>query len=130
MSGGKVLPALEGARILIVEDEYYLADDLVRALGERGAEVVGPAATLDDAARLVGEGRIDCAILDINLRGKMAFPLAERLRSAGIPFLIATGYGRDAIPEEFRDVPHLQKPIEPARLVDLLPQAMADAGRT
>ena len=120
---------LSGRRILVVEDEYYLADDLVRTLQGQGAEVAGPAGTLADAERLVAEGRIDCAILDINLRGEMAFPVADRLGDAGIPFLIATGYSRDHLPERFSAVPHLHKPFDPAELLAVVPKAMEAAGR-
>jgi hypothetical protein len=34
--------ALAGRRILIVEDEYFLADDLKQILNQRSAEVLGP----------------------------------------------------------------------------------------
>jgi DNA-binding response OmpR family regulator len=119
--------SLAGRRILIVEDEYYLADDLVRALRDEGAEVAGPVGTLAEAERLVAEGRIDCAILDINLRGEMAFPVADRLGEAGIPFLIASGYSRDHLPERFGAVPHLHKPFDPAQLAAAVPKAMEAA---
>jgi DNA-binding response OmpR family regulator len=120
---------LAGRRILIVEDEYYLADDLVRALQGQGAEVAGPVGTLAEAERLVAEGRIDCAILDINLRGEMAFPVADRLGEAGVPFLIASGYSRDHLPERFKGVPHLQKPFDPAQLLAVVPQTMDSGDR-
>jgi CheY-like chemotaxis protein len=119
--------SLEGRRILVVEDEYYLADDIVQALRSRGAEVVGPVATVGQAERLLGEGGLDCAILDINLRGEMAYPVADRLADAGIPFLFATGYGSESIPKRFRAVPQLQKPVDPELLVSLVPAAVAGA---
>jgi DNA-binding response OmpR family regulator len=117
-------PRLEGARVLIVEDEYLLADDLVRALGARGVDVVGPVATLDGAARLVEQERIDGAIVDINLRGEMAYPIADRLSAAGIPFVIASGYGRTNLPERFAGVPHVEKPFDVEAVLALLPKAV------
>jgi CheY-like chemotaxis protein len=117
----KASPTPDARRVLVVEDDYFLADDLVGALRETGLEVVGPVGTLEDAQRLVDEERIDCAILDLNLRGEMAFPVADRLGEAGIPFVFATGYSRAAVPERFRDVPHVEKPFDPARLLALLP---------
>jgi CheY-like chemotaxis protein len=127
MNSGTRKESLEGRRILVVEDEYYLADDIVRALRGRGAEVVGPVATVLQAERLLGEGGLDCAILDINLRGEMAYPVADRLADAGIPFLFATGYGSESIPERFRAIPQLQKPVDPELLVSLVPTAVEGA---
>ena len=123
MNDEKSSPGPDVRRVLLVEDEYFLADDLVGLLRGTGLEVVGPVGTLDDAQRLVDKERIDCAILDINLRGQMAFPVADRLGEAGIPFVFATGYSRTAIPDRFRGVPHIEKPFEPARLLGLLQQA-------
>jgi CheY-like chemotaxis protein len=120
MNDEKTSRAPDARRVLVVEDEYFLADDLVSVLRDTGLEVVGPVGTLDAAERLVAEERIDCAILDINLRGQMAFPVADRLGEAGIPFIFATGYSRAAVPERFRDVPHIEKPFEPARLLRAL----------
>lgn len=111
---------LVGMRILVVEDEYYLADDLAGALRARGAEVVGPVGTLADAVAALGSQRIDRAVLDVNLRGEMSFPLAERLEAAGIPYVIATGYSADTLPERFRDKPRLEKPFRPETLAELI----------
>lgn len=129
MNDVQMTKPLAGRRILVVEDEYYLADDLVRTLQGQGADVAGPVGTLAEAERIVAEGRIDCAIVDINLRGEMAFPVADRLGEAGIPFLIATGYSRTHLPERFREVPHLQKPFDPAQLLAAVPQALGAGER-
>ena len=73
-------PALTGRRVLVVEDEYFLADDIARALVGLGAETVGPVPTREQAlAHLEGGGRIDACVLDLNLRGEMAFPVADAL---------------------------------------------------
>lgn len=117
-------PDLTNARILIVEDEYYLADDLARALELHGAEVVGPVGSLNEADALVGEGNFDCAILDINLRGEMAFPVADRLESKGIPFLVASGYNSAAIPDRFLAVPRVEKPFNPREVIAIIPQLL------
>lgn len=113
--------SLRGARILIVEDEFYLADDLASALKEAGAEVLGPAATLEEARAFVEDGGFDCAILDMNLRGDMAFPIADRLQEAGIPFLIATGYNSASLPERFAAVPRVEKPSDTRNVIEALP---------
>ena len=119
---------LRGVRVLVVEDEYYLADDLANALKGAGAEVLGPAGTLEEAHRYVRGERFDCAILDMNLRGDAAFPIAERLEEAGIPFLIATGYNSVALPEHLRNVPRVEKPFDVAQVVEALPGLMGGRG--
>jgi CheY-like chemotaxis protein len=114
---------LRALRILIVEDEYYVADDLARALQGLGATVLGPVATLEEAERLVAEGRFDCAVLDMNLRGEMAFPIADRLEAEGIPFVVASGYNSASLPDRFSAVPRVEKPYDSAQVVALLPRA-------
>jgi DNA-binding response OmpR family regulator len=112
---------LRGVRILIVEDEYLLADDLNTALSEAGAHVLGPAASVEDATTLIGnEAKIDVAILDVNLRGDMVFPLADALRERGTPFAFATGYDDWALPTRFADAPRIEKPFRSERVADIL----------
>ena len=76
---------LSGARVLLVEDEYYIADDLRRTLDSAGATVVGPCSTLARARQAVDEGAFDCAVIDLNLHGESAVSLAERLIELGSP---------------------------------------------
>jgi DNA-binding response OmpR family regulator len=117
--------SLDKRRILIVEDEFYLADDLSRSLRGEGAEVIGPVGTLAEAEALVDGQAFDCAILDMNLRGQMAFPIADRLRDAGVPFLIATGYNSASLPERFDGLPRIEKPFDPDAVVAALPPLLA-----
>lgn len=108
---------LRDRRILVVEDEYMLADDLRAELDEAGAVVVGPAGTVEDAMALIGSGEpIDGAVLDVNLRGEPVFPAADLLAERGVPFLFTTGYDQSAIPERFERVPRCEKPIDMARV--------------
>jgi DNA-binding response OmpR family regulator len=107
------LPSLEGRRVLVVEDEYLLAEDLREGLVKQGAEVMGPVATVADALELLRQGPMpDTAILDINLGGEMVYPLADELRAKGIPFIFATGYDEWSIPDAYADVPRAEKPVE------------------
>jgi len=114
---------LHDMRILIVEDDAYLAADLAEALRARGAIVIGPAATLAEAFRAVESHWIDCAVLDVNLDGEMSFPIADRLESACIPYVIASGYGADALPERFRSKPRLEKPYRSEALAEMMAAA-------
>lgn len=112
---------LNGRRILIVEDEYLIAEDLAALLREAHAEVIGPAASLPKAVRLAGETeRIDAAVLDINLRGVDVFPLAEDLRSRGVPIMFMTGYGQNNIPDEFASINRCEKPTGVSSVVEEL----------
>ena len=111
---------LNGARVLIVEDEYYLAVDLSRSLSKAGAEVVGPVGTVEEADRLMCEWRPDCAVLDMNLRGEFAFALAKRLDDASVPFVVATGYNQSSLPDALKDVPRIEKPYSAREVVEKL----------
>jgi DNA-binding response OmpR family regulator len=125
-NGGSREGDLTGRQILIVEDEYYLAEDIAHALEAAGADVIGPVGTLDEAEAAVARGGFECAILDINLRGDMAFPIADRLEAAGIPFVIASGYNEGALPERFGATPRVEKPFDPAQLIATIPALLAD----
>ena len=107
---------LTGKRILIVEDEYFIAADLKRALAEAGAIVVGPAGTLASAQALIDDD-IDLALLDVNLDGEHSYPLANRLHERAVPFAFLTGYDQWALPPAYRDVPRLDKPFDLAHLI-------------
>src|SRR2546423_15228189 len=82
---------LKGARILLVEDSWHVGNAIKRLLRALGADVVGPAATIADAERLIAERKPDVAIVDINLRnGERANPLLDRLQGEGIPAIVIT----------------------------------------
>ncbi|WP_207103034.1 response regulator [Paracoccus shandongensis] len=102
----------QGRRVLVVEDEYIIAEDLREELEREGALVLGPVASVAAALDLLQGGpRPDTAILDINLRGERVFPVADRLRAMGVPFVFATGYDAEAIPRDYADVPRIEKPF-------------------
>jgi DNA-binding response OmpR family regulator len=113
--------SLLGIVILVVEDEYYAADDLRRELTRLGAQVIGPASNLEMALELIeGSVVIHAAILDINLGGEMVFPAADRLKDKGVPFLFATGYDQSVIPSRFSHIPRCEKPVAPEKLASAL----------
>lgn len=111
---------LNGTRVLVVEDEYYLAADLSRALADAGAKVVGPVGSLPEAQAAVVAGGFDYAVVDMNLRGSFAHAVAEQLSDLGVPFVIATGYDRASMPENLRHTPRVEKPFAPLEVVDRL----------
>ncbi len=114
--------SLRGLCVLVVEDEYMLAEDLRAGLEEQGAKVLGPIPSVSEALKALADGPApDAAILDINLGGEMVYPVAEALRARGIPFIFATGYEAWAIPETYADVPLCVKPVEVGPPFDTLP---------
>jgi two-component SAPR family response regulator len=84
---------LKGKRILVVEDEALIAVMVEDMLIEMGGEVVGPAATIDEALDLARTELLHVAVLDVNVRGQRIDPVAEALIERGVPVLFATGYG-------------------------------------
>ena len=108
---------VDGCRVLIVEDEYFVAQDLEQELKSIGATIVGPIADLSGAKDQISRNGFDVAIIDINLDGELAFPLADELMRQRIPFVFATGYGADIIPARFRGVMRWEKPFEMSKAI-------------
>jgi two-component sensor histidine kinase len=112
---------LRGRRILLAEDATIVAMELFAMLENAGAQVLGPAATLDRAMALAGGEKLDCAVLDVNLNGEMAFPVAQRLRARNVPFIFVTGYGDPSMwPADFRDAERLSKPVQSGELLSIV----------
>ncbi len=114
---------LRGRRIMIVEDEMLVAMELEALLAEQGCAVIGPAPTADRALALLAEGLPDAAILDVNLNGQTATPVAAALRAQNVPFLLATGYSQ-SLQAELKDTPRVDKPVNHERLVQALTQLL------
>lgn len=99
------------ARILIVEDDYFIAMDLAEDLANHGATVIGPVRTVEEAlAAIRQEPSPHWVVLDINLGGRLSFPVADALCERKIPFVFTTGYDERVIPPRFSDIPRHQKP--------------------
>lgn len=109
---------LSGCRVLIVEDDYFLATDLEAALNSEGASIIGPIGHLDDAVRRAADDGFDLAILDINLHDEMAYPIADELVRQRIPFVFCTGYDPIVIPQRFTDVKVWQKPFDASEIAE------------
>lgn len=114
----EVAHPLEGRRVLVVEDQYLVADEMRRMIMAMGGEVLGPVSRSAAATAILAKSTIDCAILDINLGEDDAYPVAAELMRRRVPFLFATGCEPWVIPEEFRDVPRLDKPLTSKTLTD------------
>ena len=107
-----VKDTLRGRRLLIVEDEYLLAQDLTDYFQELGVEVIGPVGSVSEALKLLNLIEVHGAILDINLRGERVYPVADALRQKRVPFIFASGYGAETEPAAYADVPRCVKPVD------------------
>jgi DNA-binding response OmpR family regulator len=114
--------------VLVVEDDALLAYALAGNLRDGGFRVIGPAASLAVAHRLLADNKIDVACLDVRL-GEMetSVPLAHSLAALGIPFVFLTAYPVAYLPIDMRDRPKLEKPFEPNALVDRLADLVEQA---
>ena len=117
--------AVKGSRILVVEDNFLAAEVVRDVLVGSECTVGGPLGRLADGVRLVDQGGLLGAVLDINLNGDWCFPIARALRERGVPFVFLTGYDDCAIiPEELRPVRRLGKPVLGPQLIDALSEVI------
>ncbi|MBA3517003.1 MAG: response regulator [Rhizobiales bacterium] len=104
---------LTGIRVLLVEDETLVAMLLEDMIADLGGTVIASASRVSRALEVVQDNGIcvDLAVLDVNLGGEEAFPVAVALAKRGVPFAFSTGYGSSGLPESWRSRPTLQKPF-------------------
>jgi len=115
--------SLRGARILIVEDNFVVADALRYLIDGYGGSVTAIVPTVQRAYEALDAGHVDVAVLDINLNGASVVPLADHLLERGVPFVFLSGYGgEELLPEHLRSHPRFDKPVEAERLVRALLQ--------
>lgn len=116
MSASKPL----GNSVFLVEDEVMIRMMVADMLEELGYSVAAEAGDINEAVRLASITAFDIAILDVNVNGKVISPVAEVIRARNLPFVFATGYGAQGLPEEYRDRPALQKPFQMESLAQVL----------
>jgi CheY-like chemotaxis protein len=113
-----------GKRVLVVEDELMIRMLLEDMLTELGFTVAAEASRIDEALNAAKTAEIDIAVLDVNLSGQTTGPVAEALAARGKPFVFATGYGAQGLPEAFRNRPTLKKPFQLEGLKQALEAAL------
>jgi CheY-like chemotaxis protein len=119
---------LVGRRILLVEDEFMIADTMEEWLRRASAEVIGPVPSVKQALELIEREAeaLDGAVLDVNLgRGETAYPIADRLNELGVPYLFATGDVRIIDLPTHQGRPRLNKPISRAQLLRAVESLLA-----
>ncbi|RXT56937.1 hypothetical protein B6S44_00335 [Bosea sp. Tri-44] len=108
-------------RILVVEDEYLIAEYITVTLEDLGYVVVGPAPTVPAAIATIASERMDAVLLDANLAGTSSAPIAAELADRGIPFVVVTGYGTlDLATDALQSAPRINKPFTPADIAAIL----------
>jgi CheY-like chemotaxis protein len=114
--------ALQGRRILVIEDDYWVAQLVIEILEDSGAEVVGPIGWIDEALEALEglTGQFDGAVLDLNLHGAKSYPIADVLSANRIPFVFTTGYGLAGIDDPYTAYPRCSKPFNRKALVAAL----------
>ena len=114
-------------RVLIIEDEMLIALMLQEMLQEVGLIVEGVASTLPAGLDMARNAEAQLAILDINLNGQEAYPIAEVLQGRGIPFIFSTGYGAGSVKPPYVSVPQLLKPYQQETLSAAIQAAFSSA---
>lgn len=109
-----------GLKVLLVEDEVLISFLVEDMLTELGCAAVWHAKGVKEALAILREKRPDCAVLDVNLAGEFVYPLAAQLDTAKIPFVFATGYGREGIQPPWGRKPVVQKPYDTHALASAL----------
>jgi DNA-binding response OmpR family regulator len=108
---------LRGKRILVIEDEPLVSMEIEACLSEAGAAIAGPAGTAARARQLIESETFDGAFVDANLGGETTDEIAVALTAKGIPYLFLTGYGRESLPDAFREAAVIEKPFTREQLV-------------
>jgi CheY-like chemotaxis protein len=120
--------ALRDRRILVVEDEYLIAMNLQDGLENVGSVVLGPVASVEKAIKKIeSEPHIDAAVLDVNLGGALAYPVADMLVARKIPFVFTSGYEDNALRSRYSGVKNCPKPYLFQAIEDALVEAMSRA---
>ena len=119
-------PSLRDRRILIVEDEYLVAMSLAEALQDAGSIVLGPVPSVDKAiTKIESEPHIDGAVVDVNLGGVLAYPVADLLIARKIPFVFTSGYEDNLLRDRYSQAKNCAKPYLFAAMEEALVEAMS-----
>ncbi len=116
-----------GGSVFLVEDETMIRMMVAEMLVDLGYRIAGEAGDVDEALRLVETVDFDIALLDVNVNGKVVTPVARAIVARKRPFIFATGYGTQGMPEEFRGRPALQKPFQMETLARMIEAALKSA---
>ncbi len=114
-----------GKRLLIVEDEYFLAERTGLKLRSLGATLIGPIADVPHALDLIEGNQVDAAIIDIRLDPDLAYAMAEALEKLGLPYVFATAdnpppqFSGFVLREKADDIEHIAMALFGTRRLDI-----------
>ena len=114
------MTTMQPGSVFLVEDEAMIRMMVADMLEELGYRIAAETGELNEALRLAETTDFDIAILDVNVNGKVISPVADLIKARNRPFIFATGYGTQGVPEDYRDRPALQKPFQ----IESLKQAL------
>lgn len=124
------LPARRGRHVIIVDDNFAVADGLRRSLEEYGHCVIGMASSVRSAKALISRTACEVAVLDIDLKGETVIEVARLLAQADTPFLFVTGFGESLVlPPDLSDAPRLEKPAPVEDVLETI-EALCPVDRT
>jgi len=122
---GETAELFRGLNVMVVEDEAIVSFMIEDMLLDRGCAAVWHASNVEQAIGLLDARQPDLAVLDVNLGGELVFPVARRLEAAGIPFVFATGYGRNGILKDWANHAIVHKPYDGNTLAEVLAALLA-----
>jgi CheY-like chemotaxis protein len=118
---------IERGVVLVVEDEPLIMLELQAMLTDLGWDVAHLASDIDRAIELAQSKDLDIAILDVNVKGRTSFPVADILEKRKVPIILATGYSTEVIVENYPRAIYLQKPYVRSDLAKALARALGQA---
>jgi DNA-binding response OmpR family regulator len=121
----QICKTVANVRVLVVEDEYLIAEEISEALHAMSIDVVGPVGNLQEAHDAVQDTSLDCAVMDINIGGGASFPLIDTLLQRNVSILLMTGYDQEELPIKYRSLPLLQKPLLRGELAETLERLLS-----
>ena len=119
---------MNGKRILVIEDEFLIALEIVSALEAAGFGDVEQVDNQEDALRRVGEETWDGIVADANLNGASIERIATLMKQRSIPFVVVTGYGKETLPTSVGDAPVIEKPFSWPHLAQTLIRTIGSGG--
>jgi two-component SAPR family response regulator len=120
------LSLLNGRTVLVVEDEFLIAEEICAFVERLGGVVMGPISRVPAALAALETRTPDLALLDVNVRGQLVYPVAELLQVRGTPFALLTGYDRSTIDTRFVDAPFVEKPAAQPALIRAIKRCLPD----